>query len=320
MKWRTEVAIPPGPDPIGYRGQVLLLGSCFASHLSEKLSYYQFPVVSNPFGVLFHPVPVENLLRRVREDRFFTSEDLIESQGRWRCLEAHSVLSGNSRDDALKLLNEALETLKRALEQSTHTVLTLGTAYGFRHRQSDQLVANCHKLPSGEFERELSSPETLRESLSHILALLRSYRKDMTCLLTVSPVRHVRDGLVENQRSKAHLITAVHTLAEEGRAAYFPSYELFMDELRDYRFYDRDLIHPSEAAVDYVWERFGQAWIDREALAVMEEVSKIRKGLAHRPLQGDSPEYLEFRDSLEAKIQHLRSRYPHMDFGGEGFH
>jgi hypothetical protein len=315
MKWRTEVAIPTGPDPIGYRSQVLLLGSCFATHLSEKLAYYQFPVVSNPFGVLFHPVPVENLLRRAREDRFFTSEDLIESQGRWRCLESHSVLSGNSRDDALKLLNGALKALKRALERSSHTVLTLGTAFGFCHRQSGELVANCHKLPSAEFERELSSPETVRESLSRILTLLRSYRKDMTCLLTVSPVRHIRDGLVENQRSKAHLITAVHALAGEGRAAYFPSYELFMDELRDYRFYDRDLIHPSEAAVDYTWERFSQAWIDREALAVMEEVSKIRKGLAHRPLHENSLEHGKFRDSLEAKIQHLRRRYPHMDFG-----
>ena len=315
MKWRTEVAIPPGPDPIGYRSRVLLLGSCFATHLSEKLAYYQFPATSNPFGVLFHPVPVENLLRRAQEGRYFTTEDLVESQGRWRCLETHSVLSGSSAEQALKQLNRALEALKEALEHTTHVVLTLGTAYGFRHRKTGQLVANCHKLPSREFERELSAPETLRESLSGILALLRSARKDRTCLLTVSPVRHIRDGLVENQRSKAHLITAVHALAAEGAAAYFPSYELFMDELRDYRFYDRDLIHPSGAAVDYVWERFEQAWIDPVARPVMEEVAAIRKGLAHRPLHGNSPEYREFRESLETKIQSLRRRFPQMDFG-----
>jgi len=318
MKWRTEVAIPSGPNPIGYRNQVLLLGSCFATHLSEKFTYYQFPSLCNPFGVLFHPAPVEKLLRRAVEDRPFAPEDLLESQGRWRSLQAHSTLSGGSLNEALIELNGALEALKQALQYSTHAVITLGTAYGFRHLQTGQLVANCHKLPSGEFERELSAPPALEQSLSGILTLLRSYQKDMTCLLTVSPVRHIRDGLVENQRSKAHLITAVQALVQRGEADYFPSYELFMDELRDYRFYDRDLIHPSGAAVDYVWERFVQAWVEPQALQVMDEVASIRKGLAHRPLHGNSPEYRKFRESLEDKTQSLLKRYPHMvlDWGG----
>ncbi|MEJ2585185.1 MAG: GSCFA domain-containing protein [Robiginitalea sp.] len=262
MKWRTEVAIPNGSCPIGYDNQVLLLGSCFATHLADKLKYFQFPCLSNPFGVLFHPVPLESLLLRAVEERPFTSEDLIEFQGRWGCLEAHTSLSGETRKEALERLNGSLKELKQALKHSTHAVLTLGTAYGFRHRQTRQLVANCHKQPSGEFERDLSAPSALEESLSRTLTLLRSYQKDMTCLLTVSPVRHIRDGLVENQRSKAHLITAVQALVQRGEADYFPSYELFMDELRDYRYYDRDLIHPTPAAVDYVWERFEQAWID----------------------------------------------------------
>ena len=315
MKWRTEVAIPSGPNPIGYRNQVLLLGSCFATHLADKLAYYQFPYLCNPFGVLFHPLPVENLLRRALEDRPFAPEDLLESQGRWRSLETHSAVSGSSPGDALTQLNGALAELKRALQHATHAVITLGTAYGFRYLKTGQLVANCHKLPSEEFDRELSTPTAIEESLSGILALLRSYQKDLTCLLTVSPVRHIRDGLVENQRSKAHLITAVQALVEQGEAAYFPSYELFMDELRDYRFYDRDLIHPSGAAVDYVWERFVQAWMEPHALAVMDEVGTIRKGLAHRPLYGDSEEHRRFRESLRSRIQHLQGRYPHMDFG-----
>lgn len=315
MKWRTEVAIPSGPNPIGYRNQVLLLGSCFATHLADKFAYYQFPSLCNPFGVLFHPVPLENLLRRALEDRPFAREDLLESQGRWRSLEAHSTLSGATLNEALIQLNGALAALKKALQHSTHAVITLGTAYGFRHLQTGQLVANCHKLPSREFERELSPPSALGESLSGILTLLRSYQKDLTCLLTVSPVRHIRDGLVENQRSKAHLITAVQALVAQGTAAYFPSYELFMDELRDYRFYDRDLIHPSAAAVDYVWERFVQAWVEPQAQAVMDEVETIRKGLAHRPLHGNSPEYTKFRESLQEKIRSLLRRYPHMDFG-----
>ena len=318
MKWRTEVSIPSGSCPIGYHNPVLLLGSCFATHLSEKLSYYQFPCLSNPFGVLFHPVPIENLIRRAVEDRAFTEEDLLESQGRWVCLQTHSILSGESAEQALRELNQALQRLKRALEHTTHAVLTMGTAYGFRHLQTGQLVGNCHKLPGGNFERELSTPEALKESLSRILALLRSHRRDMTCLLTVSPVRHIRDGLVENQRSKAHLITAVQDLVQKGGSEYFPSYELFMDELRDYRFYDQDLIHPSGAAVDYVWERFEQAWIDPGARAVMDEVAKIRKGLAHRPLHGSSPQYQKFRESLQIEIHKLQDRFPHMDFRDAG--
>ena len=314
MKWRTEVAIPEGSRRIRYTDALLTLGSCFADHLGAKLSYYQFPHLGNPFGVIFHPVPMENLLGRALEDRPFTSEDLIESQGRWRCLEAHSVRSGDTPEEALKSLNKALDALKKSIEHSTHAVLTLGTAYGFRHLQSGQLVANCHKLPSREFERQLSSPEAIRESLSRTLALLRSSNKEVTCLLTVSPVRHIRDGLVENQRSKAHLITAVHALVEEGLAEYFPSYELFMDELRDYRFYDRDLIHPSPAAVDYVWERFEQAWLDPGAEAVMAEVDSIRKGLEHRPIYKGSEAHRQFMYSIDARIKGLKEQFPHMHF------
>ncbi|UCE69568.1 MAG: GSCFA domain-containing protein [Flavobacteriaceae bacterium] len=318
MKWRTEVSIRSGSSLIGYDNPVLLLGSCFATNLSEKLSYYQFPCLSNPFGVLFHPLPMENLVGRALNDRQFTAEDLLEVQGRWVCLETHSTLSGESPEEALRLLNRALKELKQALEHSTHTVLTLGTSFGFRHLHTGQLVANCHKLPGGDFERELSSPEVLKRSLSRILSLLQSRRSDMICLLTVSPVRHIRDGLVENQRSKAHLITAVQDLVQNGTAEYFPSYEIFMDELRDYRYYDRDLIHPSEVAVDYVWERFEQAWISPEARPVMKEVASVRKSLAHRPLHGITSEYQKFQETVQAQIQKLQDRFPHMDFGNEG--
>ena len=315
MKWRTEVAVPSGENPITYSSRMLLMGSCFATHLSEKFTYYQFPHLGNPFGVLFHPVPMENLVLRALEKRLFTPEDLFETAGRWRCLEAHSDLSGASPEEALQKLNQALSALKEALANATHTLLTLGTAYAFRYLPSDELVANCHKLPASKFARELSTPGEIQDSLSRTLGLLRSFRKDMTCLLTVSPVRHLRDGLVENQRSKAHLITAVQALVEKGKAEYFPSYELFMDDLRDYRFYEPDLVHPSRAGVDYVWECFEQAWIHAEARPVMKEVASVRKGLGHRSLHGTSQEFETFRASLQARIGRLREHYPHMDFG-----
>jgi hypothetical protein len=176
-------------------------------------------------------------------------------------------------------------------------------------------VANCHKLPATEFHRELSPVSDLEASLGNTLELLRSFRRDMTCLFTVSPVRHIRDGLVANQRSKAHLITAVHSLVASGKADYFPAYEVFMDELRDYRFYAPDLIHPGEQAVGYVWEKFEACWINPGARPVMAEVDAIRKGLAHRPLYGETEAHNRFREAIQVRIKRLRERYPHMDFG-----
>lgn len=315
MKWRTEVEIPEGSPKIRYSDSVLTLGSCFADHLSGKLRYYQFPHLGNPFGVVFHPVPMERLLRRAVEGRAFALSDIFEHQGRWRCLETHSSLSGDSREEALEVLNGALHSLAHALDSATHVIMTLGTAFGYLHRGSGHMVANCQKLPSAEFSRQLSPVALLEESIGNCLGLLRSRKEELTCLLTVSPVRHVKDGLVSNQRSKAHLITAVHALVSSGKAHYFPAYELFMDELRDYRFYAPDLIHPTEQAVEFVWERFEEAWIDPGARPVMAEVDAIRKGLAHRPLHGDTVEHRRFMDTLRQRITDLQRRYPHMRIG-----
>ena len=315
MKWRTEVEVPPGDDLIDYSSRVLLLGSCFATHLSEKLQYYQFRQTCNPFGVVFHPIPMERLLERALGEFWFQPEEVFEGAGRWRCLQAHSSVSGASREEALGALNAALAGLRQAALEATHLVLTLGTAYGFRYLKSGQLVANCHKLPAREFERKLTPPDVLEESLSRMLQTLRRENPEVTCLLTVSPVRHIRDGLVENQRSKAHLITAAHRLVDGGLASYFPSYEIFMDELRDYRFYSRDLVHPSEVAVDYVWERFGASWVAPGARPVMDQVAALRKGLSHRPLHPGSTGEAGFRKSLEEQMARLLVQFPHMDFG-----
>ncbi len=306
MKWRTEVEVPPGEALIDYSSRVLLLGSCFAAHLSGKLRHFQFRQTSNPFGVVFHPIPMERLLDRALKEQWFRPGEVFEGSGRWRCLQAHSSVSGASREEALEALNTTLANLREAALGATHLVLTLGTAYGFLHQKSGELVANCHKLPAREFERELSPPEVLEASLARMLQALRRENPEVTCLLTVSPVRHLRDGLVENQRSKAHLITAVHRLVEEGHAGYFPSYEIFMDELRDYRFYGRDLVHPSEVAVDFVWERFGAAWIAPGARPVMDRVAAVRKGLAHRPLHPGGAGEKSFRNSLGEQMARLQ--------------
>ncbi len=314
MKWRTEVEVVKGSRPIGYKDQVLVLGSCFANHLGEKLDYYQFRHLANPFGVLFHPIPMERLLRRSLEGKQFTEADLFENEQVWRSLEAHSRLAQTSKKHTLDGMNQALLSLRDSLRNSSHLVFTLGTAFAFRHQRTNILAANCHKLPQKEFRRELTPVSELIRSLESTVSMVQEINNSCHILFTVSPVRHIRDGLVENQRSKAHLLTAVHEVVDANRIHYFPAYELLMDDLRDYRFYNRDLIHPSEQAVDYVWEKFMDSWIDQEALPVMQRVTSIRKQLGHRVLNQGSDSVSESGDALRQKANELKEEYPFIHF------
>jgi len=314
MKWRTEVEIVPGSDPIDYQDEVLVLGSCFADHLGEKLAYYQFRHLANPFGILFHPIPLGHLVKRAVEERHFGEEDLFKHEGLWRCLEVHSRVAGTSKYATLKGMNQALEVFRKSLEQASHIVLTLGTAFAFRYLEEDVMVANCHKLPQQQFRRELSPVAELVDSLGDTLAAVRGINPGCQVLLTVSPVRHVRDGLVENQCSKAHLIAAVHQVVRGANNHYFPSYELLMDELRDYRFYKRDLIHPTEQAVDFVWEKFMEAWVDPGAIPVMKRVGAIRKQMAHRDVRATESSGADTNTLLKEKAAILSAEYPFMQF------
>jgi hypothetical protein len=314
MKWRTKVEIAQGAYPIDYQDEILVLGSCFADHLGGKLAYYQFRHLSNPFGVLFHPIPLGHLIERAIEGRHFREADLFEHEGLWRCLEVHSRIAGTSGEATLEGMKQALNVFQQALAKASHIVLTLGTAFAFRNLDKDLLVANCHKLPQQQFRRELTPVVELIHSLSHTLAVIRENNPECQILLTVSPVRHVRDGLVENQRSKAHLLAAVHQVVEGVNIHYFPAYELLMDELRDYRFYKRDLIHPTEQAVDFVWEKFMEAWVDPGAIPVMDRVAGIRKQLAHRNIHAAESLGVAASESLKQKVEALSAEFPFIHF------
>lgn len=316
MKWSTPVGIPPGPAPLGYEGSVLLLGSCFAAHMGEKLRYFQFNALTNPFGVIYHPAPLLDLLMRAVENRPFTAGELFERQGLWRSLQAHSSLGCPERDEAVKALNEALAALRGQLYKATHVVLTLGSAWGYRARETGRLTANCHTLPAAAFQKELAEPARLEAWLEEAVGLVHVARPQASVILSVSPVRHLRDGLVESQRSKALLLSAVHRLVDKGLADYFPAYEIVLDELRDYRFYDRDLVHPNAVAVDYVWERFAETWVSEAARPVMAEVDGIRKALAHRPLHPGSKAHKAFREQLALRMARLQEEFPFMKFDG----
>ena len=315
MDLQTRIPFKKADTPIGYESQMISLGSCFAENIGQKLDYFKFRQLRNPFGILFHPFAVEKLIGRSVGERPYSEADVFFYNERWHSYDAHSGLSDPSKENVLKNLNEGLKTSRDFLISASHGIITLGTAWVYRHSASKKIVANCHKLPQREYTKELLSITEIVTSLQNMVKRIRSVNSNVQFIFTVSPVRHLKDGFVENQRSKAHLISAVHELQESGpMTSYFPSYEIMMDELRDYRFYERDMVHPNQLAIDYIWEKFKGVWISEDAHPTMDRVDSVQKSLGHRPFNEESGQHRAFLENLEMKKNDLTADYPFMSF------
>ena len=315
MKLQTQLPLEIQSPAIDYRSKLVLLGSCFAEHIAEKFSYYKFQNNVNPLGVLFHPVAILDLLSRAHQDRFYSENDVFFSNGCWQTFQAHSRLNSTSQSEILERLNLALKSTQKQLKTASHVFLTFGTAWVYKHIESKSIVANCHKQPQKEFEKSILSIQQLEESFNAILSILKAFNPSVSVVCSISPVRHLKDGFVENNRSKAHLTSALHNVINtSNNTHYFPSYELLMDELRDYRFYKQDMVHPNQIAIDYVWEKFQSIWINPEVNSTMQEVNQLQKGLTHKPFNPMSSEHADFLSSLSKKVQDLESQFPFMKF------
>lgn len=298
-----------------YNSKILLVGSCFVENMGGKLEYFKFQNKINPLGILFHPAAIAGFFDRVANQLFFTESDLIFHDERWHCLDAHSQMSGTGQKAVLDGLNTAVKKSMGFLQNCTHVTITLGTAWGYRYKKTGKLVANCHKIPQREFDKELAKIDAIYADLSSILTNLKAINPKINIVFTVSPVRHLKDGFVENQRSKAHLIAAVHAIVENhAQTEYFPSYEILMDELRDYRFYDRDLLHPNALAVDYIWKKFASVYLSQEAQQWTVKIEEVQKGLAHRPFDQSSAAHRKFLKNLEHKKGQIEENLPHVRF------
>jgi len=299
MELQTKIPLTPSDNPIDYQSKLVLLGSCFVENMGAKLEYFQFQQLQNPFGILFHPLAIENLVQRAIQEETYQQEEIFEQEGIWRCFAAHSELRSDNPKALLKLLNQRLNETKTSLETSSHIIITLGTAWVYEHQTSGKTVANCHKVPQKEFLKKLLSVTQIESSIDNMVEMIQKVNPKAQMIFTISPVRHLKDGFLENQRSKAHLITAIHSVlssrAQSRELSYFPSYEIMIDELRDYRFYGKDMVHPNELAVAYIWERFKWVWIAEEAYPVMDKVEAVQKGLLHRPFNPDSEAHQKFK-------------------------
>ena len=316
MKLQTNISIKEQDDNlIDYHSKILLLGSCFSENIGNKLSYYKFQSKQNPFGILFHPKAIENLISRAIKDELYTEKELTFNNERWHCLDAHSSISAADKNVLLKNLNSALIHTKKQLKEATHVFITLGTSWVYRYSETNAIVANCHKIPQKEFSKELLSVAEVSKTLEQCVALLKSINKTVSVTFTVSPVRHLKDGFIENTRSKAHLIAAIHTVINsENTTYYFPSYEIVMDELREYRFYNEDMLHPNTTAINYIWEKFVFSWFSREAQDTMQEVETVQRGVSHRPFNEKSEQHQQFLRKLDIKKGNLLLRFPFLKF------
>ncbi len=302
-------------NQIGYNSKIILLGSCFSENIGDKFEYLKFQSVVNPFGILFHPLAIENLIARAINKDYYSEDDLVFHNEQWSCLDAHSKLNGISKDRLLANLNNGIEQTNQQINESTHIVITLGTSWVYRRIASNRIVANCHKLPQKQFLKELLSVEQITESLGAIVSLVKSVNPKANFIFTVSPVRHIKDGFIENTQSKSHLITAIHHIVDNrNQLYYFPSYEIMMDELRDYRFYKTDMLHPNDLAVDYIWEKFKAVWLSEEAIKTSQEVAAIQIKKAHRPFNPKSDAHQDFLIKLQSEMDNLCTKFPHISF------
>ncbi len=316
MNFTTTIPISKSSNPIDYDSRIISLGSCFAQNIGEKFSYFKFQNTVNPFGIIFNPVSIENLISRVVNNQKFTENDIFFHNDLWHCFEVHSELSHSDKTIFLDRLNQILSDFHLQIFKSTHFQITYGTSWVYRNKSSNSVVANCHKLPQSQFEKEILSVATIEESIQNTIDLIQKVNPNCQFIFTVSPVRHIKDGFVENQRSKAHLISALHNFVtlSLSKCNYFPSYEIMMDELRDYRFYAEDMLHPSQMAIDYIWKRFSENYISEENFATMDEVCSIQKGLAHRPFNPNTASHQKFLNTLKNKIVKLQEQFPRINF------
>jgi len=316
MQFTTKVPIAAYHAPIDYQSNLVAVGSCFAENMAEKLAYFKFQHTVNPFGIIFNPVSIARLVDRAVRHEVFTEEDIFFHNDLWHCFEVHSELSHSNPTVFLENLNETLQTFQQQILKATHFIFTYGTAWVYRHKATQHVVANCHKVPQNQFDKEILSVEGIAQFIQDTIEVIRKVNPKAQFIFTVSPVRHIKDGFAENQRSKAHLIAAIHEIlnSKSSFLNYFPSYEIMMDELRDYRFYAEDMLHPNQVAINYIWERFTEHYIAMDCRSIMQEINSIQKGLLHRSFNPETTSHQLFLQSLQEKISKLQEQFPTMKF------
>lgn len=320
MDFRLEFDPPSLSKKIDLSDTIMLVGSCFTEHVFNYLVASKFCAVQNPNGVLFNPDSIANTLSRYVQNKHVSSVELFEKNGLWNHWDFHSNLSCTSQEESLVRMNEAISSAHSFLKHAQWLIITLGSAYVYE-LEGGQIVANCHKMPASFFTKRMLDPEEIISTYTKTIAALKQFNHNLNIIFTISPVRHLRDGFVENNRSKSVLIHAVNKLtSHQDYINYFPSYELVIDDLRDYRFYAEDMVHPNYQATRYVWEKFCTAAINGRSREVMKELDQLNMAFHHKPLHPDSTEHMKFKNKYKEITQSLAERFPSIDLSKEISH
>jgi hypothetical protein len=316
MNFTTQISLSKSPNPIDYQSKIIALGSCFAANMGAKFDYFKFQHTTNPFGIIFNPVSIAKIVYRVVKPHFFTEKDIFFHNESWHCFEVHSELSNPNKELFLATLNELVLLTHKQIQEATHCIITLGTSWVYRHIETNEIVSNCHKIPQKKFTKEFLSIAEIEKSLEQITTEIQTVNLNCHFIFTISPVRHIKDGFIENQRSKAHLISATHQIIHNHLSIvnYFPSYEIMMDELRDYRFYAEDMLHPNQTAIDYIWIKFFENFVDEKEFATMQQICAIQKAIQHKPFNPDSESHRQFLLKIEEKVSQLQKKLPFLNF------
>ncbi len=315
MQWFTEIPIPKSPFPISHSAKILSLGSCFAQAMGQKMLESKLDILVNPFGMIYHPIALTDLLDAGISGNQPDENMIMEWNSLYFHYSAHSDLVGNTKEELIEKLKLQTKLTGEYLEDGSHLILTFGTAWVYELTKNQTLVANCHKQPSDFFEKRLLSLDEMKMALGNLFSKLLFFNQNLKIILTVSPVRHIKDGIPENQLSKSLLRVLCSELEKESEnVSYFPAYEIMMDELRDYRFYKSDLIHPSEQAEIHIWEKWKNSFFTPLTQKKVNQIFKIKLELNHRPLNSKSEGYHKFLQNLLQKLEQLNSEF---DFSRE---
>ena len=290
--------------------QFFLLGSCFSESIAGFLREHLFHFVSNPFGILFDPVSIARALEIVIDNENLKKDILIVDNGFWHSPYHHGTFSGTDPNQVLQRINSEIEFARLALKKTELLIVTFGTAFVWKQVTSGKIFANCHKIPGNQFKKEFLSAEEILSVWKKIILKLREFNPGLKIVFSVSPVRYLRDGLIENNKSKAALLSSVHKLCEEEKTIYFPSYELVIDVLRDYRFYKEDLVHPNKQSVNYVWGIFKNSFFDKQSLTQLSEIASYNEFKSHRPIRNID----QHKEKVIGKKADLKLKYPQLNW------
>ena len=314
----TKVKIPEPGFEVDYHSKLFFMGSCFSDNIGSKMQNLKFNVCHNPFGVVYNPVSICNSIQQLLYKENFTEQDLNFYNELWFSYSHNTQYSDVDKKVCLEKINNSFNKAKNFIEEADVLFFTLGTSWVFNLNESGKVIANCHKIPSERFSRYFSSVENTSENLYNAITELRKLNPSLKIVFTVSPIRHWKDGAIENQRSKAALILAIAKIEEQlDEVFYFPAYEIFMDELRDYRYYADDMLHPADRGAEYIWKRFLDTYVSDKASPVMAKIQSILNQLDHKPLHKNTNAYEKFIFSLRKEISIFQKLYPSIGFKEE---